>query len=375
MSLFRLLCIKLVLEQIPALSKLQLELEMDTEIKIDNSPKSEINTGPTPNNTIKSEIANELAEAKKEMERDLNKCTPIHDAAFANDITLLTELMKQKNNSLDTIGCFWQMTPIQYVIFKNERSQSSKAINTIAWLLSHGATKLEHKDSGFERTALHLAAMYNQPQIINLLMQYKANPAAEDIDAMTPFHLAAQYDNLDAVKALVNNGVSISIGRKDPDIKAPMTDPLSFPIHIAAYAGSLHVLDYLVNTLHQDINVQDQTGNTPLHYAAVSLKPKTVAWLLMNGADKSIRDETNKTALNQVALILKGILDRYKQNKTARENRSAFQNFLQDSITEHQKNMSKKFLHSMNIEYPEEVVITSEEDIRNHPIIKLLLGK
>jgi ankyrin repeat protein len=322
----------------------------------------------------KASLKKEFADAKIERDKDLNKCLPVHDAAYANNTTQLTTLLKQQVN-LDSIGCFWQMTPMQYIIFQNETKKNSALATTVQWLLEHGAKDLEHKEFGFGRTALHLAAMYNQPDIINLLCKHGANTKAEDDDGMTPLHLAAQYNFVEAAKTLIANNVPLTVVKHDASIKDPSQDPLSLPIHIASYVGSIDIVDLFVNVYKQDINIQDNTGNTPLHYAAISLKPVTVKWLLDHGADKTVRDFTNKTALNQVAGILKGAFDRYKADKSAREKRTDFQNFLQDSISSSQKKMGKQIVEGMNLEYPEELVMTSEDDIRNNPVVQLLLTK
>jgi ankyrin repeat protein len=320
----------------------------------------------------KAGLKKELADAKTDRDTDLNKCLPIHDAALANNIPQLQKLLDQHAN-LDSIGCFWQMTPIQYIIFKNETTTNPSLSSTVQWFLEHGARDLEHKDYGFGRTALHLAAMYNQPDVINILCKYGANTKAEDNDGMTSLHLAAQYNNVNAAIALINNGVPLTIPKHNPLVSNPENDQLSLAIHIAAYVGSIDILNLFINTYKEDVNIKDNTGNTPLHYAAISLKPITVKWLLDHGADRTIRDNAKKTALNQVAGMLKGLYDKYKANQTAKESRTAFENFVHDTVVGSKKKLDKQILEGLDIEYPEELVMTSEEDVRNNPVVQLLL--
>lgn len=358
--LYKIILLLLFLNKTKPISEAQRELEEDKE-----SLKIELTE-------TKATVKKELKDAQIERDKDLNKCLPIHDAALTFDLSKLQKLLDQKTN-LDSIGCFWQMTPIQYIIFKNENKKNTTLASTVKWLLENGASNLEHKEYGFGRTALHLAAMYNQPDTINILCKYNADIKAEDDDGMTPLHLAAQYNNVDAAKALINNGASLTLVKHDTSGITPEQDPLSLAIHIAAYVGSIDILNLFVNTYKQNINIPDNTGNTPLHYAAISLKTDTVKWLLDHGADKTLRDNTKKTALNQVAGMLKNLYDKYKADEKAREERSDFQNFLKDNISGAQKKISKQIVEGLNIEYPEELTITSEQDIRNHPIIKLLL--
>lgn len=38
----------------------------------------------------------------------------------------------------------------------------------------------------------------------------------------------------------------------------------------------------------------DKNGWTPLHFAAANNRPQCIEWLLQNGADKSIRDKSER---------------------------------------------------------------------------------
>ena len=139
--------------------------------------------------SIKEDMSNQILEEKKLRDEDLNKCLPVHELALANNVGELQKLFDQKAD-MNAIGCFWRMTPLQYVIFKNGKNRSAAMIKTVEWLLQHGgAIKLEHTDAGFNRTALHLAALYDQPEIIELLLRYRANYKAGDIEGLPLFIL------------------------------------------------------------------------------------------------------------------------------------------------------------------------------------------
>jgi ankyrin repeat protein len=60
------------------------------------------------------------------------------------------------------------------------------------------------------RTALHLAALYNRVDCINILLEAGANPRATDNkDGQTVLHFAARYDCSLCVEPLINNGADI----------------------------------------------------------------------------------------------------------------------------------------------------------------------
>ena len=72
---------------------------------------------------------------------------------------------------------------------------------------AHIKTKLEHNGS----TALHYAAVYNNPIGIELLIKAQADIDAEDCHYFTPLHLAAIKENSAAVRTLIRAGAQIGL--------------------------------------------------------------------------------------------------------------------------------------------------------------------
>lgn len=84
-------------------------------------------------------------------------------------------------------------------------------------------------------TAL-LLAVSEQPEIINFLLERKANPnIAAKIYQVTPLHLAVESGNLDLVKLLVQHGADINLTDQD---KAK-------PIHYAQKFNHPHIYEFL----------------------------------------------------------------------------------------------------------------------------------
>lgn len=60
-----------------------------------------------------------------------------------------------------------------------------------------------------ERTPLHLATLYNNPAIINELINAEANVNIQDKMGYTPLHLAAANNLLDIAEILINAGADV----------------------------------------------------------------------------------------------------------------------------------------------------------------------
>jgi ankyrin repeat protein len=105
-----------------------------------------------------------------------------------------------------------------------------------------------------------------------------------------PLHGAANSGNLEVVRKLIEyNPAYINAGDEGGQ------RPLLF-----ASAGGRHFKDCSVHQLllehGADINVQDQLGDTPLHWASFNGVLKVVHLLLERGADIEVKNDEGKTA-------------------------------------------------------------------------------
>lgn len=63
-----------------------------------------------------------------------------------------------------------------------------------------------------KRTPLHIAVLEKQSEIIELLLQSKADPNSIDVDFCTPVHYAADFGYLDIFKILLScEGVNFGL--------------------------------------------------------------------------------------------------------------------------------------------------------------------
>ena len=91
------------------------------------------------------------------------------------------------------------------------------------------------------RTILHVASMSASPEIVDLLVKYKADINAYDADGFTPLHLAAMYGNIQVVKKLVetNADVNLKVDGKDAAELARMNEETEIEEYLKPKRSSL----------------------------------------------------------------------------------------------------------------------------------------
>ena len=137
------------------------------------------------------------------------------------------------------------VSPLQYAIFKN----NTNIINT---LLHYGAD-INRKDS-LGDNALMYAARFSSAEVIDTILNYSSNSyRVVDIYGNTPLHNASSLGNTNALIALMN--------------RTPI-----------------------------NINIQNINGDTPLHLAVKNNNSNTYRFLLLKGADYTIKNYDGKTA-------------------------------------------------------------------------------
>ncbi len=143
-------------------------------------------------------------------------------------------------------------------------------------LLTKGADVNSPQGDGM--TALHWAAMNDEPTLAAVLLQAGANPrAATRVGAYTPLLLAAKLGHRGVVEALLKGGA-------DPATK---TDNGTTALMFAAASGDLESVDLLL-ARKPDVNARESTrGLTAAMFAAAANRATVVALLGRNGADLS----------------------------------------------------------------------------------------
>ncbi|KAF4971609.1 hypothetical protein FSARC_1608 [Fusarium sarcochroum] len=173
-------------------------------------------------------------------------------------------------------------------------------------------------DAGW--TALHLAVMHSEPEIIKLVCDLSTDKNAIDNKGRTPLHLACEMKIWAAVDQLIQRGADVDVRRSDTDGRL-VRDQVVFAeanlssirrligddskgdcsrdvatgipmVNLIARGGDRELMHAFLRTVGSDIvNFQDEQGNTPLHIAAQYRNKVTLEVLLEHDANPNIRNK------------------------------------------------------------------------------------
>jgi ankyrin repeat protein len=175
------------------------------------------------------------------------------------------------------------------------RALQSAATDGPAWavkaVLNLGG-RIDGRD--FEgHNALYNAAKTGRSDIVKLLLDRKANARAQShtVAGDTPLHVAAKFDRLEVVRALLAAGV-------DPNIQNATKQT---PLMQLALAGKrqpseMAIVDVLL-AAHADVNLQDKDGLSAIHLAAIHQRVALIQALVKHGARLDLRTVTGATPL------------------------------------------------------------------------------
>eukprot|EP01124_Arcella_intermedia_P023434 TRINITY_DN3726_c0_g1_i3.p1 TRINITY_DN3726_c0_g1~~TRINITY_DN3726_c0_g1_i3.p1 ORF type:complete len:909 (+),score=258.95 TRINITY_DN3726_c0_g1_i3:22-2748(+) len=237
-----------------------------------------------------------------------------------------------------------------------QRLAEEGEIHRLMEMLKEDPTKLNKKDK-LKHTALYAAARANRVEVVEFLMERRADPDRQQKDGSTPLHAACYYGQVEMVKMLLEYGANPfirNVGKATPireihldhrraimEFAQPYLQPLSTPwlaskkgdleslkklifepeasllqevkelvapvpinsrdkwqktfLHCASETGNLEVVEWLIEQ-QADINARDLFDHTPLHLAARADKISVVDCLLKHRVDPSLIDSQNKTA-------------------------------------------------------------------------------
>lgn len=234
--------------------------------------------------------------------------TQLHAAVLKRSLSAVKLILKV--NSKINIKNFGNEVPLHYAA-EFSGDEDNLMIND---LLSNEETMKIFSDD--QLTPVHIAGYFNQPGAINLFakkgadLNIKSKTAVKD----TPMTLAAALGSFEAVKALVENGADMNIGRAD-DLTSLMA---------ACIKGKMNIVEYLieegVSLSEYDLEImsENMSRNMFIHIIERSLKASvsnkntsTVRLLLSTHKfDRSLLNDlmfeaVRKNSIDIVNLLLK----------------------------------------------------------------------
>ena len=136
------------------------------------------------------------------------------------------------------------------------------------WLIDKGVD-IDYQDCGF--TALHLATREEDHDAIMVLLTAGANTTLKDKEGFTPYHIAAQSDDKEVLELFVT---ARSTSSRSNDSSHDVSD----------------------------IDIEDNGGLTPLHYAVEHNRYDNVRFLLNAGADVNHGKGERYTSLHKAVV-------------------------------------------------------------------------
>ena len=195
--------------------------------------------------------------------------TPLTYAIHLDKEDMVNELLKYRMNNTNIINIETAFIPKDDLYFNESRAEFA------GYVYLHKAGPLQY------------AIFKGNTNIINTLLKYGADICRKDNLGNNALMYAASYGNAEVIDTLLNYS---SNSYRVVDIYGDT------PLHNAALLGNTNTLTALMNRTPININSQNIDGNTPLHLAVKNHNTNTYRFLLLKGADYTIKNYDGKTA-------------------------------------------------------------------------------
>jgi hypothetical protein len=176
---------------------------------------------------------------------------------------------------------------------------------------------------GLDNTALHITAKAGNTLATQFLKDNGADINALNSRRQTPIMIAAMFNQVDMIKLLIHHHADVSAVDDEGHTVAFYAIKNSLTLHSLSAAvdisqatkaelllhhacrspGARFTVFYLSEFAAADVNVLDSERRTPLHYAALSGDLDTVKALLSKGADTRAVDANGKTPAGQPKVL------------------------------------------------------------------------
>jgi len=235
----------------------------------------------------------------------------LHEAVWAGDLARMATLIESSPDLVDARSVADLGTPLHWAV-KRGRSGS------VRFLLDRGAA-VDARDY-LGRTALFLAIMSSDEQVVYELLDAGAGVHIEDDKGLTPIlwatlcdkgrmvEILLEYANeldifeaaalgrVERVDVLVRDDPSLVEARKNGDVDRRT------PLHFASRFGHEATVHYLLDRGAQ-VERGDSVGDTPLHHAAATGHAAMTEFLVRHGAKVDSRNAVELTPLHQAAMF------------------------------------------------------------------------
>lgn len=139
-------------------------------------------------------------------------------------------------------------------------------------------------------TALSVAVKAKRADVVEVILRNKAKPNLADLGTgIPPLSMALSNNSNDIALLLINYGANVHLC----DFRCV------FPIMIACARDNARMVQLLVDgPLLAATSVVDENGWTPLHYAAHGNSPDCCKIIMLEGADRHVKDYHHRKAID-----------------------------------------------------------------------------
>ncbi|PPQ84008.1 hypothetical protein CVT25_000554 [Psilocybe cyanescens] len=195
----------------------------------------------------------------------------VHSAAQKNQLPLLRTLLAEDPKLVDAVDVD-DRTPLHW-------AASSGSIDIVQFLIDQKAEVDKADGSGW--TPLHIAVSAGNESVVQELIGAGADVNRKNDKGLTPLHYAASKSRIDIGRLLISRGADFNARDKANQL----------PLHRAATTGSVGFIRLLVESSTPSnklrLNTADRIGNTPLHLAMDSAHAEAAVVLINAGADRT----------------------------------------------------------------------------------------
>ena len=215
---------------------------------------------------------------------DNNFEMPIHAACGNGNLSILQyifQLYPQLIELPDSRG----QTPIFHVFNSNLNQNSYHQLDVIKYLIEkvHASPSVVDNEGN---TILHKAAYSSSLVVVKYLIENtKMDPNTKGRFGRNALHYACYGKQIPVITYLAEQ-FQMCVESKDNNGQTPLFYLMS--------CGSMNIIKDFVEKWHANVNAHEYDGRTPLHHAAYNDSIDVVRYLLLHGADKTIRDSNGK---------------------------------------------------------------------------------
>ena len=155
---------------------------------------------------------------------------------------------------------------------------------------SEGSAEAESEEDSVYRdlNIVHLACIFDQEQVLELLALYGVAAMKESVASKDPSLVSVWCGALSALHSLHRLGFSLMA----PDSKKKTS------LHVAGALNHHKVVEYLLNTHDDIVDLPDGEGRTALHYSSLHSAQDSLAVLLSHGAEVNSQDRSGLSPLH-----------------------------------------------------------------------------